>query len=131
MTHLNIPCPLLQAMETKFVSDLSRIHRIRQILLVGEDQQECVPQFILVQHTLEFFTSFNDTFTIIRVNDEDDALSVLEVFGNDEPSTQSLSRMKHQQCLQRGRILSCPPTSQTVNEMFLYSTVSTLKPSEK
>ena len=24
--------------------------------------------------------------------------------------------------------MSCPPTSQTVNEMFLYSTVSTLKP---
>lgn len=35
---------------------------------------------------------------------------------------------KHEQCLQRGRILSCPPTSQTVNEMFLYSTVSTLNP---
>lgn len=32
------------------------------------------------------------------------------------------------QCLQRGRILSCPPTSHTVKEMFLYSTVSTLKP---
>lgn len=32
------------------------------------------------------------------------------------------------QCLQSGRILSCPPTSHTVKEMFLYSTVSTLKP---
>ena len=32
------------------------------------------------------------------------------------------------QCLQRGRILSWPPTSHTVNEMFLYSTVSTLNP---
>merc|ERR1711971_1066758 len=30
--------------------------------------------------------------------------------------------------LHSGRILSCPPTSQTVNWMFLYSTVSTLKP---
>merc|ERR1711998_559827 len=29
---------------------------------------------------------------------------------------------------QSGRILSWPPTSHTVNEMFLYSTVSTLKP---
>ena len=27
-----------------------------------------------------------------------------------------------------GRTLSWPPTSHTVNEMFLYSTVSTLKP---
>jgi hypothetical protein len=32
------------------------------------------------------------------------------------------------QCLHRGRILSWPPTSHTVNEMFLYSTVSTLNP---
>jgi hypothetical protein len=32
------------------------------------------------------------------------------------------------QCLHRGRILSCPPTSQTVKEIFLYSTVSTLNP---
>lgn len=32
------------------------------------------------------------------------------------------------QCLHKGRILSCPPTSHTVNEIFLYSTVSTLKP---
>jgi len=30
--------------------------------------------------------------------------------------------------LQSGRILSCPPTSHTVKLMFLYSTVSTLKP---
>ena len=37
---------------------------------------------------------------------------------------------KYPQCLHRGRILSCPPTSQTVNEIFLYSTVSTLKPDE-
>ena len=35
-----------------------------------------------------------------------------------------------EQCLQRGRILSCPPTSQTVKEMFLYSTVSTLNPTQ-
>lgn len=34
----------------------------------------------------------------------------------------------NRQCLQSGRILSCPPTSHTVKEMFLYSTVSTLKP---
>merc|ERR1719263_2289969 len=31
-------------------------------------------------------------------------------------------------CLHKGRILSWPPTSHTVKLMFLYSTVSTLKP---
>ena len=80
-TDLDEPRPLPETVETKLVRDLSGVHGVGEILLVGKDQQECVPQFILVQHTLEFFTSFNDTFTIIRVNDEDDALSVLEVYG--------------------------------------------------
>ena len=35
---------------------------------------------------------------------------------------------QHSAHLQSGRILSCPPTSHTVKLMFLYSTVSTLKP---
>jgi hypothetical protein len=40
------------------------------------------------------------------------------------------TRRAHSQCLQSGRILSWPPTSHTVNEMFLYSTVSTLNPAQ-
>jgi hypothetical protein len=51
----------------------------RKILLVGKDEEESVAEFVLVQHTLEFFTSLDNTVSIVGVDDEDDALSVLEV----------------------------------------------------
>jgi hypothetical protein len=50
-----------------------------QILLVGEDQEESVPQLILVQHSLELLTGLNNTVAIVAVNNEDDTLCVLEV----------------------------------------------------
>ena len=50
-----------------------------QILFVGENKEQSITQFILVQHPLEFLSGFNDTVTIIAVNNEDDTLSVLEV----------------------------------------------------
>jgi hypothetical protein len=50
-----------------------------QILLVGKDQEKGVPQLVLVEHALEFLAGLGDTVTIVAVDDEDDALSVLEV----------------------------------------------------
>ena len=50
-----------------------------QILLVGEDQQNGVSQLVLVQHALQLLAGLDDTVTIVAVNDEDDALGVLEV----------------------------------------------------
>ncbi len=50
-----------------------------QILLVGEYQKYGISELVLVQHTLQFLSSLNNTVTIIAVNDEDDALGVLEV----------------------------------------------------
>jgi hypothetical protein len=51
----------------------------RKILLVGKDQEKSITEFVLVQHALEFFTGFNDTISIVGIDDEDDALGVLEV----------------------------------------------------
>ena len=51
----------------------------RQILLVGEDKEESVPQLVLVQHPLELLAGLNNTVAIVAVNDEDDTLGVLEV----------------------------------------------------
>jgi len=50
-----------------------------KILLVGEDQEESVPELVLVQHALQLLARLNDTIAIIAVDDEDDALGVLEV----------------------------------------------------
>lgn len=49
-------------------------------LLVGEDKEEGITEFVLVQHSLEFLSSFRDTLPVVRVDDEDDSLGVLEVF---------------------------------------------------
>lgn len=51
----------------------------RKILLVGEDKEESIPQLVLVEHALQLLTSLDNTVAIVAVNDEDDALGVLEV----------------------------------------------------
>jgi len=78
-SRLNVPTTLSQAVEAKFVCDLGGIHGIGQILFVGENQKNGIPQLILVQHTLQLLSGLNNTITIVAVNDEDDTLSVLEV----------------------------------------------------
>ena len=50
-----------------------------KILFVGEDQKESVSKLILVQHALQLLPSLNNTISIVGVNDEDDALSILEI----------------------------------------------------
>lgn len=77
--NITYPCPLPQTVQPQLIRNLSRIHRIRQILLVGEDQQQRVPQLILIQHTLQLLARLDNTVAIIAVDDEDDALRVLEV----------------------------------------------------
>jgi hypothetical protein len=48
-------------------------------LFVGEDQEKCIPELVLIQHSLQLLTRFNNTITIVAVDDEDNALSVLEI----------------------------------------------------
>jgi hypothetical protein len=48
-------------------------------LLVGKDQEESISEFILVQHSLQLLSGFNNTISVIAVNHKDDTLSVLEV----------------------------------------------------
>jgi hypothetical protein len=51
----------------------------RQILLVGEDEEQSVPELVLVQHALKFLSGLDDTVTVVAVNHEDDTLGVLEI----------------------------------------------------
>ena len=50
-----------------------------QILLVGEDEEQCITQFIFIQHPLKFLSGLDNTIAIVAVNHKDDTLSVLEV----------------------------------------------------
>lgn len=84
-------------MEAKFVGNFGSVHSIlrfgeqsiikseliqqayRQILFVGKDQEQCIPQFVLIQHTLQFLTGLYHAIAVIAINNKDDTLSVLEI----------------------------------------------------
>ena len=78
-SHKTYPGALSQAVQAKLVGDLSGVHGVGQILLVGEDQEKGVPEFVLVEHALQLLTGLDNTVTIVAVDDEDDTLGVLEV----------------------------------------------------
>jgi len=54
-------------------------------LLVGEYEEDGVAQLILVEHALELLTGLGNTVAIVAVNNEDDALGVLEVMPPQRP----------------------------------------------
>lgn len=87
-------------MQSKLIGNLGSIHSVlswetpvseiatrcvqgrethRQILLVGKDQEQSIPEFVLVQHPLELLTGLADTLPIVGVDDEDDSLGVLKI----------------------------------------------------
>ena len=78
-SYLDIPCSLPESVQSKLVSDFSRVHGVRQILLVGEHKEKGITEFVLVQHSLQLLTSFGNTFSVIGINNENNALRVLEV----------------------------------------------------
>jgi hypothetical protein len=57
----------------------------RKILLISKDKEQSVPQLIFIQHALQLLTSLIDTITIVAVDDEDDALRILEVMPPQRP----------------------------------------------
>jgi hypothetical protein len=79
MAHLNIPSSLSEAVEAELIGNLSSVHGVGQILLVGEDKEESITELIFVQHPLQLLASLRNTLSIIRIDYEDDTLGVLEV----------------------------------------------------
>lgn len=77
--RLDVPLPLPERVQPELVGDLGGVHRVRQVLLVGKHEQDRVAQLVLIQHALEFLARLVDTVAVVRVDDKDDALRVLEV----------------------------------------------------
>ena len=67
-------------MQAKLIRELRGIHRIRQVLLVREDEEEGVAQLVFVEHALQLLAGLGYTFAVIGIDDEDDSLGVLVVF---------------------------------------------------
>jgi hypothetical protein len=69
----------MQRIQSQLFGQLSCAHRVRQILLVGKHQHYRIAQLVLVQHIVELPFCLNHTLAIVRVDDEDESLRVLEV----------------------------------------------------
>jgi hypothetical protein len=78
-SRLDVPGTLSEAVKTELVGDLSGVHGVGQILLVGEDEEKSITELVLVEHTLKLLAGLDNTVAIVGVDDEDDTLGVLEV----------------------------------------------------
>lgn len=58
----------------------------RQILLIGKDQKQSIPELIFVQHSLQFFTSLYNSLAIVAINNENNALGILEIVPPKRPN---------------------------------------------
>mmetsp|Transcript_2779 Transcript_2779/g.10083 ORF Transcript_2779/g.10083 Transcript_2779/m.10083 type:complete len:242 (+) Transcript_2779:67-792(+) len=76
---LNVPVALAERVKRQLVRDLRRVHRVREILLVGKHKQDGVAQLILVEHAVQLVPGLRDTVAVIAVHNENQALGVLEV----------------------------------------------------
>jgi hypothetical protein len=65
--------------QSKLVGHFSGTHSIGQILLVREHQKDSITKFVLVQHSVQLISSVVDTLSIVRVNHENQTLSILVV----------------------------------------------------
>ena len=124
---MNVP-RLPDLMQSQLVDEVRRTDGLREVLLIGENEDDGVTQFVVTEDVVECVRDLLNSFGIVRVDDKDQTLRVLIVYGTTSGPQRACPWNKDAQCFQRGRIICWPPTSQTVKVMLLYDTVSTLKP---
>lgn len=112
---LDVPLALAERVKSELIGDLSSVHGVGQILLVGKDEEESITELILVQHALKLLTSLADTVAIVGIDNEDDTLSVLEVYlvqvrakGRRQVSFESSSSGWDRSCVVAGRSMRHP-----------------------
>merc|ERR1719296_649984 len=76
---LNVPLAVTgaQSVQTELICHLCSRHGIGQILLVGKDQQYCIAEFILVEHSVHLISRSINTISVIGIHNEDKPLCIL------------------------------------------------------
>lgn len=73
------PLAVAHLRQAEFIRDDVRGRRVGQILLVGEDKQHGVGKLLLLHHLVQLLARLGEALGVVAVDDEDDALRVLEV----------------------------------------------------
>ena len=61
------------------VCDLRGTHGIREVLLVGEDQEHGIMELVFLEHAMQLVTRLASAIAVIGVDHKDQALRVLEI----------------------------------------------------
>ena len=76
---LDVPLSVAQTVKTQLVGHLGGAHGVRQILFVGKNKQHRFSQLVLIQHAVHLISGGISTVSVVGINHEDEALSVLVV----------------------------------------------------
>ena len=65
-------------MQAQLVSDLCRVHGVREVLLVGEHQQHGVTELVLSQHSVKLVPGLSYPLPVVTVHHKDQPLGILQ-----------------------------------------------------
>ena len=82
-------------MQAQLVSDLCRVHGVREVLLVGKHQQHGVTELVLSQHSVKLVPGLSYPLTIVAVHHEDESFCVLEVMSPEGPDLVLTAHVPH------------------------------------
>lgn len=66
-------------------------------MLVGKNEQERIAQLVLAEHALQLLAGLVHTVTVIGIDNEDDALGVLEVVSPERPDLVLTTNIPHRE----------------------------------
>ena len=61
---LDVPFPVPQILQSQFVGQFACGHGVGQVLFVGEDQQDGLPQLVLGQHPHQLVAGLADALSV-------------------------------------------------------------------
>ena len=68
---------------------------VRAHLFVGEDEEDGVAQLVLLEHAMQLVARLADALAVVRVDDEDETLRVLEVVSPQRPDLVLAAHVPH------------------------------------
>merc|ERR1712176_969872 len=77
--RLDVPLALAQRIEPELAGDLRRAHRVRQVLLIREHEEDGIAQLVFLQHSVYLIACLANAIAIVAIDNEDQALRVVEV----------------------------------------------------
>mmetsp|Transcript_888 Transcript_888/g.2773 ORF Transcript_888/g.2773 Transcript_888/m.2773 type:complete len:203 (-) Transcript_888:69-677(-) len=82
---LNVPLAVPQVLQAKLLAHICGRHRVRQVLLVGQDEEHRVAHLVLVQHLIELLLGVLDAVPVVAVHHVDEAVGALVVVAPERP----------------------------------------------